>query len=82
MNAAPALVTHGGAGTILRAAMGTEQEQAAEQVVMETLPRLAGQGGLIGIDAQGHIVMPFNTEGMYRGFIRVGQPALVAIYRD
>jgi beta-aspartyl-peptidase (threonine type) len=33
---------------------------------MQKLEAIQGSGGLIAIDASGHIVMPFNTEGMYR----------------
>lgn len=33
---------------------------------MRRLEAVQGSGGLIAVDAAGHIVMPFNTEGMYR----------------
>lgn len=33
---------------------------------LRKLEAIAGSGGFIAIDAGGHIVMPFNTEGMYR----------------
>ncbi|MBI3285588.1 MAG: isoaspartyl peptidase/L-asparaginase [Burkholderiales bacterium] len=57
--------------------------QAAQQVILEKLPQqYGGRGGLIGIDAQGNIVLPFNTEGMYRGHVRVGAAPQVAIYAD
>ncbi len=46
---------------------GESLNQAAESVIKTTLQ--ADQGGLIAIDANGEIVMPFNTEGMYRGSI-------------
>jgi beta-aspartyl-peptidase (threonine type) len=36
---------------------------------------------LVAVDAQGNVSMPFNTEGMYRGFIRAGQSPVVAIYK-
>lgn len=55
---------------------------AAQRVVMEKLPQIGGAGGLIGIDRAGRVVMPFNTEGMYRGSIAVGGAAHVAIYRE
>lgn len=54
--------------------------QAAQHVILEKLPLYGGRGGMIGIDAHGHIVMPFNTEGMYRGFIRAGGTPVSAIY--
>lgn len=46
---------------------GLNLEQAAKEVIFERLKKMGGEGGLIAIDAQGNIFMPFNTEGMYRG---------------
>lgn len=60
---------------------GMSLEQAARKVVYEKLPPLDGAGGLIAIDKQGNVTMPFNTEGMYRGSVVVGETAQVAIYR-
>ncbi|CAN7256182.1 isoaspartyl peptidase/L-asparaginase [Trinickia sp. LjRoot230] len=60
---------------------GASLEEASHYVVHEKLPRIDGRGGLVAVDAHGNITMPFNTEGMYRGFIRTGQPPVVAIYR-
>ncbi|NLP60657.1 isoaspartyl peptidase/L-asparaginase family protein [Paraburkholderia sacchari] len=59
---------------------GASLEEAAHTVVHEKLPQIDGRGGLVAIDAQGNVAMPFNTEGMYRGFIRAGQAPVVAIY--
>jgi len=53
---------------------------AAQAVVMEVLPAMGGRGGLIAVDAQGNISLPFNTEGMYRGWARVGEVPVTAIY--
>ncbi len=59
---------------------GLRLEQAAEAVVHGALPGLGGSGGLIAIDAQGNVAMPFNSEGMYRAWVAFqGQPS-VAIY--
>lgn len=55
-------------------------EAATRQVVMDVLPAIEGRGGLIAVDAQGHIALPFNTEGMYRGYARVGQAPYTAIF--
>lgn len=60
---------------------GATLEQAAAEVVMERLPRIDGRGGLIAVDAKGNVTLPFNTEGMYRGFARVGETPVTAIYR-
>jgi beta-aspartyl-peptidase (threonine type) len=59
---------------------GASLEAAANTVVHEQLPQIDGRGGLVAVDAQGNVAMPFNTEGMYRGFIRAGQAPVVAIY--
>ena len=29
----------------------------------------AGEGGLIAVDKNGNIAMPFNTTGMFRGYL-------------
>ncbi|MEI5999767.1 isoaspartyl peptidase/L-asparaginase [Paraburkholderia bengalensis] len=60
---------------------GVTLEEAANDVVMNRLPRIDGRGGLIAVDARGNVVLPFNTEGMYRGYARVGEAAVTAIYR-
>lgn len=55
---------------------------ASDAVVHECLPAIGGRGGLVAIDAAGNVVLPFNTEGMYRGHARVGDAVHVAIYRQ
>jgi len=60
---------------------GASLEAAASRVVHEKLPTIEGKGGLIAVDGQGNVTLPFNTEGMYRGYGRVGEDAVVAIYR-
>jgi beta-aspartyl-peptidase (threonine type) len=56
-------------------------QEATDLVVRDKLPQCEGRGGLIAIDAQGNICMPFNTEGMYRGFVHVGGEPVASIYR-
>ncbi len=56
--------------------------QAAEKVILENLPKIKADGGVIALDANGNISMPFNTAGMYRGYIqRKGSPH-VFIFKD
>jgi beta-aspartyl-peptidase (threonine type) len=55
--------------------------EAVREVVFEELPALGGEGGVIAIDAQGEIVMEFNSEGMFRASRRAGEEARIAIYR-
>ncbi|PVD52146.1 beta-aspartyl-peptidase [Terrimonas sp.] len=56
-------------------------KNAADEMVMKRLPALGGDGGLIAVDSKGNIAMPFNTEGMYRGFMKDGK-AEVKIYKE
>ena len=60
---------------------GASLQEAAEAVMYQELPSIEGKGGLIAVDAQGNIALPFNTEGMYRGYMRVGQEPVTEIYR-
>jgi beta-aspartyl-peptidase (threonine type) len=53
---------------------------AADAVVMKKLVALKAEGGVIALDRQGNIAMPYNTEGMYRGSIREGGQPNIAIY--
>ncbi|CUH40929.1 Isoaspartyl peptidase precursor [Jannaschia seosinensis] len=61
--------------------LGESVEQAAEHVVMHDLAPNDGSGGVIAIDAAGHIAMPFNCEGMYRGAVGSDLELLTSIYR-
>jgi len=44
-------------------------EEAANDVVMKELVAQQGDGGIIGLDRQGHVAMVFNTNGMMRGVV-------------
>ncbi|MDT4824339.1 Isoaspartyl peptidase [compost metagenome] len=59
---------------------GLPLEESARRVVMEKLVAIEGRGGLIAVDRAGNVTLPFNTEGMYRGFARVGGAVNVSIY--
>lgn len=61
---------------------GATLAQAAQRMIDEKLDAIGGRGGVIAVDAHGEIAMPFNTEGMYRGYARVGETPVTAIYRD
>ncbi len=54
---------------------------AVREVVLEELPALKGEGGVIAIDRSGHVAMEFNSEGMFRASRRAGEEARIAIYR-
>jgi beta-aspartyl-peptidase (threonine type) len=53
----------------------------AAQTVLDKVAKLGGGGGLIAIDRQGNVAMPFNTSGMYRGYVDPNGKFVVGIYR-
>jgi beta-aspartyl-peptidase (threonine type) len=56
--------------------------RAADDVIMRRLEEQEKEtGGIIAMDAEGNIVMPFNTPGMYRGWVDAEGRATVEIYR-
>lgn len=57
-------------------------ENACNLVVYEKLVEINGEGGLIAIDKNGNICMPFNSEGMYRGYKKSDGSFEVKIYKD
>jgi beta-aspartyl-peptidase (threonine type) len=61
---------------------GLSVKDAADQVVMHTLKDVGGDGGVIALDAKGNFAMPFNTEGMYRGWIGADGVPHVLIYKE
>lgn len=61
---------------------GASLRRAAETVVNDVLVAAGGDGGVIALDADGNIAMPFNTPGMYRAAIDRDGRMTVAIYGD
>ena len=61
---------------------GDSLADAANEVLMKVVPEMGGDGGAIAIDKDGNIAMPFNTEGMYRGWINPDGSRGVAIFKD
>lgn len=59
---------------------GLSLQQAMEVVVKDKLVKLEGEGGMIGVDAEGNAAMVFNSLGMYRGVISSSGLHEVAIY--
>ena len=53
----------------------------AAQTALEKVAKLGGGGGLIAIDHQGNVVLPFNTAGMYRGYSDPNGKFVIEIYR-
>ncbi len=44
-------------------------KQAADYIINKELNKDAGNGGLIAVDKEGNIAMPFNSGGMFRGYL-------------
>jgi len=57
-------------------------KEAANTMIMRKLGELGGDGGLIAVDKEGNITMPFNTEGMYRGYMTSDGKKEVLIYKN
>ena len=60
---------------------GLSLEEAMRIVVFNKLPAIEGEGGLIGVDAEGNAAMLFNSEGMYRGYRNSDGSQEIAIYK-
>jgi L-asparaginase / beta-aspartyl-peptidase len=61
---------------------GKTLHAAADQVIKQKLTGLGGTGGIIALDKDGNIAAPFNTAGMYRGWIKGDGQAHTAMYAD
>lgn len=57
-------------------------QQACEEVVLNKLVELKGEGGLIAMDANGNAALVLNCAGMYRGVKSSDGTNIVAIYND
>jgi len=61
---------------------GLTVQQAGDEVIHKKLEPVKGEGGVIILDAKGNFAMPFNSEGMYRGWIGPDGEPHVLIYKD
>lgn len=57
-------------------------DKAVNEVVQRKLKLMKAEGGVIAIDSDGHIVMSFNTEGMFRGARDSAGRREIAIYQE
>lgn len=48
---------------------GMDLQAAADTVIYHIIPELGGDGGMIALDKNGDFAFPFNTPGMFRGYI-------------
>ncbi len=62
--------------------LGETPAQAGDEVIVKRLPAMGGDGGAIVLSADGKAATPFNTEGMYRGWIGADGVPHVAIFAD
>ena len=60
---------------------GLSVEEAGNHIINEKLKDVNGAGGLIAVDKNGNVVMPFNTPGMYRGYSKPGE-RVVEVYGE
>ncbi|MFZ1533154.1 MAG: isoaspartyl peptidase/L-asparaginase [Chitinophagaceae bacterium] len=60
---------------------GLSLEEAMNVVVHDKLIKMDGEGGMIGVDANGNTAMVFNSEGMYRGMKNSSGKNIIAIYK-
>ncbi|MDQ3219570.1 MAG: isoaspartyl peptidase/L-asparaginase [Acidobacteriota bacterium] len=59
---------------------GVSLEKAANEGI-EYLTEIGGEGGLIAVDPSGKVALPFNSDGMYRGFVTAESEMTIEIYR-
>ncbi len=60
---------------------GLSLKEACDVVVHDKLVKIQGEGGLVALDKHGNICLPFNSEGMYRGYATEAERK-VMIYKD
>jgi beta-aspartyl-peptidase (threonine type) len=60
---------------------GLDLITAADETIKH-LGEIGGEGGLIAVDAQGNVTLPFNSDGMYRGAITLPDNLQIAIYGE
>lgn len=61
---------------------GMSLQDAAAEVIYLRIIEIGGDGGLIAIDSEGNIAMPFNTKGMYRGYKSSTGSKEISIYKN
>ena len=61
---------------------GWSVERAASHVIRERLAQIGGRGGLIALDRNGNVAMPFSGGGMYRGHVAGDGEPVVRIFDE
>jgi len=65
-----------------RLGYGGQSLQQATSAVVEALGKVGGRGGVVAVDRDGRLALPFNTDGMYRGYIRADRAMRTAIWDE
>lgn len=60
---------------------GFSVDKAAQEVVLKKLVKMGAKGGVIALDRKGNLTMTFNSEGMYRGYVKSNGKVKVFIYK-
>lgn len=61
---------------------GLSLQEASNEVILNRILSIGGDGGLIAVDTHGNIAMPFNTEGMYRACKSSAGIEEIGIYQE
>jgi len=61
---------------------GMPIQEAAYEVIHNKVAKLGGDGGVVGIDKKGNVMMEMNTPGMYRAHMDSEGKLTVKIYKD
>lgn len=61
---------------------GSTLAEAAHHVIDDRLTEMGGTGGVIALDKDGNIAIPFNTQGMYRGYVDQDGNIAVAMFKN
>ena len=59
---------------------GASLEEAVSASIEQRMSRLGASGGLIAVDAEGAVVIRYNTPAMFRASVRSGEAAIIHIY--
>jgi L-asparaginase / beta-aspartyl-peptidase len=60
---------------------GERLEEAARSAI-DGLGQMGGSGGLVAVDRDGELALPFNCSGMYRGYVKSDGIVYTAIYDE
>jgi beta-aspartyl-peptidase (threonine type) len=62
--------------------LGESLDSAANYVINSKLKSQNASGGLVAMDKNGNISMPFNSDGMFRGFLKADEKPQVFIFKE